>query len=167
MPRRPRQSHRASESGVRVDVRFTLRSSLGARALLERCARHAALAEGLTRGSLSIAVVGARRMARLHERYAGVPGATDVLTFDLGTDRRGGWIEGEIVVCADVARAAMPRTALRSATAAALRSELALYVVHGVLHLAGWSDASARDFAHMHARERVLLAQLGLRTRPV
>ncbi|HQL55899.1 MAG TPA: rRNA maturation RNAse YbeY [Phycisphaerae bacterium] len=39
---------------------------------------------------------------------------------------------------------------------------MALYVVHGILHLAGYDDHTARDFERMHAREDQLLERLGL-----
>ncbi len=132
--------------------------------LLARAARHAARAERFTHGELSIAVVGARRMSRLHERHAGRRGATDVLTFDLGTDRQRGVLDAEIVVCADVARRRAPaRPASRRAPSPrAVQAELALYVVHGLLHLAGYDDHAPRGFAAMHAREDALLSELGL-----
>lgn len=128
------------------------------RRLLERVARHVATAEGFTTGSLSIAVVGRRAMATLHTRYAGAPGATDVLAFDLGSDRRAATLDAEIVVCADVAR----RAARRRGGAPAVYAELALYVVHGVLHVAGYDDHTPTGFARMHAREDDLLTECGL-----
>lgn len=149
---------------LHVAVAWRLRTDWGATRLLERVAGAAARAEGLRRGQLSIAVVGARAMATLHERHLGVAGPTDVLTFDLGTDPRRGLLDGEIVVCADVARrTAWQRRRLRgSARQAVACAELALYVVHGVLHLAGYDDHDPRDFKRMHAREDELLTALGL-----
>lgn len=102
-------------------------------------------------------------MVRLHQRFCGRPVPTDVLTFDLGSDPRAGWIEGEIVVCADVAwRHARRRATSEAARRSAVRAELALYVVHGVLHLLGHEDHSRGGFARMHAREDELLSGLGL-----
>ncbi len=102
-------------------------------------------------------------MAALHQRYCRRAVPTDVLTFDLGSEARSGWIEGEIVVCADVAwREAGRRVARGAARRSAARAELALYVVHGVLHLTGYEDHSPRGFARMHAREDEILSELGL-----
>lgn len=124
--------------------------------LLRRVARLVATAEGFRQGTLSIAVVGRAAMASLHQRHSGVAGATDVLTFDLRDDDPPRWlIDAEIVVCADVARQ-------RVGTRGDATRELALYVAHGVLHLAGYDDHSPRDFARMHAREDELMARLGL-----
>ena len=45
--------------------------------------RAAALA-GVRQGQLALAIVDDAQMAQLHEQWKGVPGTTDVLTFDLG-----------------------------------------------------------------------------------
>lgn len=147
--------------GPDISLAWQIRTDWRAAGLLVRAARHAATAEGFGAGAISIAVVGARRMAGLHQRYLGQPGPTDVLTFDLGTNRRRRHIEGQIVVCADVAR----RRAGQGSGPARLRrmrAELALYVVHGVLHLAGYDDRTPAGFRRMHAREDALLEGLGL-----
>lgn len=128
---------------------------------LVQCAAHAARCEGFREGELSIAVVGARAMARLHEHYMSDPTATDVLTFDLGGDRRNRLLQGEIVVCAAVARARAAPDA-RAGNARGWVRELCLYVVHGVLHLAGYEDHSRAGYAAMHRREDQLLRQLGI-----
>lgn len=146
-------------TGVEIAIAWRLRTSWRAVQFLRHVAQYVTAAEGFHTGVLSIAVVGARAMATLHERFAGVTGPTDVLTFDLDTDPTTGHIEGEIVVCADVARR---NAARRARTLRAAREELALYITHGVLHLAGYDDHEMADYAHMHAREDELLAALGL-----
>ncbi len=98
-------------------------------------------------------------MAALHKRFLGVSGPTDVLSFDLGSDLESRYIEGEVVVCTDVAK----RRTLRAGHALqAARGELALYVVHGILHLAGYDDHDPADFQRMHKREDEILNELGL-----
>ncbi len=140
-----------------IEIAWNLRTDWRAKPLLCRVAQHVASAEGFTSGSLSIAVVGNRAMATLHERSLGIAGPTDVLTFDLGSNQRAGVLDAEIVVCADVARRNAKDKTLRAATA-----ELALYLTHGLLHLAGYDDQTERDYKRMHFREDVLLKQLGL-----
>ena len=105
---------------------------------------------------LSIALVGDRRMADLHQRFMGLPGPTDVLTFELDYDDRGRVTAGEVVVC-------VPHAArLAHAARIPLRDELLLYAVHGMLHLAGFDDRTDRDFAAMHQREDDILQRLGV-----
>src|SRR5947207_8229992 len=48
---------------------------------------------------LSVALVGDKRMAALHEQFMGIGGPTDVLTFELEHDARGRAVAGEVVVC--------------------------------------------------------------------
>jgi probable rRNA maturation factor len=132
-------------------------------AFLKRVAKHALVAEGFHAGTLSVAVVGARAMSALHRRFLKKPGPTDVLSFDLGTDRKRGLIDAQVVICADVARRVVqPGTAKQAGSAKfrfALRAELALYLVHGILHLAGYDDHDPTHFARMHAREDDLLTR--------
>ncbi|MEW6199668.1 MAG: rRNA maturation RNase YbeY [Planctomycetota bacterium] len=135
------------------------RASWHAVPLLRRMAAHVLRAEGFHAGHLSIAVVGARAMSSLHRRYRHEPGPTDVLTFDFGCDLARGWIDAEVVLCADVARRV---AATRGGTLRAARAELALYLVHGLLHLAGFSDDTPDAAERMHRREDELLRQAGL-----
>lgn len=148
---------------IRVGVTWGLRTRWpGVTSLLERVARHAALREGFHEGELSLAVVGARRMATLHREYCGEPGATDVLTFDLGTRVQQRLIVGDIIVCADIARRVAQRVTRKRAWRKTAIAELALYVTHGVLHLALYDDHSPLGFAQMHRREDELLTEVGI-----
>jgi probable rRNA maturation factor len=105
---------------------------------------------------LSVALVGDTRMANLHERFMNIPGPTDVLTFELGHDPRGRVTAGEVVVCVPYA----VRQARRSGVA--VRDEVLLYALHGMLHLCGFDDRTDRDFAAMHRREDDILKRLGV-----
>lgn len=105
---------------------------------------------------MSVALVGDRRMAALHEQFMGIPGPTDVLTFEIEHDRRARVTAGEVVVCVPHA----VREARRRRVAA--RDEVLLYALHGMLHLCGYDDRTDRDFAKMHRREDQILKQLGV-----
>ena len=142
-----------------TEINWQPRNSWRAVRLLHRVAAHTLHAEGFTAGRLSVAVVGATAMASLHRRFLGQPGPTDVLTFDLDTDHGDGYVDGEIVICSDVARR---RAARRGRSLQAARAELALYLVHGILHLAGYDDRTSTGSTRMHAREDELLTELGL-----
>ncbi len=127
---------------------------------LRRAAQATLERHGVRTAHLSIALVDDARMARLHERHLGHRGPTDVLTFDLGdstgpTDRNTA-IDGEIVVSVD--------TATREADARghSLDAELALYVVHGTLHLLGYGDGDDTVAARMHRIEDEILVQIGM-----
>jgi probable rRNA maturation factor len=88
-----------------------------------------------------ILIVSDRRMAALHREFCGIPGATDVLTFQ----------HGEIVISADTA-ATQARMFHTSVTA-----EIQLYVLHGLLHLAGFDDAMPSKRRQMHQFQKKLM----------
>jgi probable rRNA maturation factor len=92
----------------------------------------------------------------LNEQFLAHEGPTDVITFDYRDDGNedGPRTAGEIIVCSDVA-----------ATAAAEHgntqsAELALYIVHGLLHLSGCDDHSDAQRAYMRQREQECLDAL-------
>lgn len=119
-----------------------------------RAAVAAALEHG-RRPALSVAIVFVSdpRLAELHGLHLGDPSPTDVMAFDLGASGFGP--SGEVYVSVDRARA------VARARDLAPDRELALYVVHGCLHLCGFDDHRARDRARMRAAERAVLARLG------
>lgn len=102
-------------------------------------------------------------IAELAGTWLGSPHPTDVLAFPLDTppgrpgDRSGGaappLLIGDVVVC--------PSVAARQAGEAGrpLADELALLVVHGVLHLLGHDHAGRLEARRMARRTRALLAQ--------
>lgn len=153
---------RAGPRPARVEIAVAVRCAPRARASLERELRRAvAAACAVGRRavpSLSIAVVGDRRMRRLNRDYHGVDSTTDVLAFPLA-DERGG-ADGEIVVCAAVARREARRRGLDPTT------ELLLYAVHGTLHLLGEDDRARAAARRMRRLETAALARIGRRLPP-
>jgi probable rRNA maturation factor len=94
---------------------------------------------------IEVAIVSDRVIAGVHERFMNIPGATDVITFE----------HGEIVMSAQTA-AVQARPYGHGVDV-----ELALYIVHGLLHLNGYEDAAPRDAARMRrTQQRILRACL-------
>lgn len=86
------------------------------------------------------------RIAALHGEFLSDPTPTDVITFQ----------HGEIVISAETAWREAQRRGLR------VTEEIARYAVHGLLHLAGWTDGSEADAAEMRAvQEKILRRSLG------
>ena len=108
--------------------------------------------------NLTLVVVDDAEMAQLHERYTGVAGTTDVLTFDMRTEGLGDGeaLEGDIIVCLDEAKRQAKKRGHPT------HHELVLYAVHGLLHLLGEDDHDEGDYLRMHTREDELLKKLGL-----
>lgn len=113
--------------------------------------------ENIEEGELSVAVVDDPTIHDLNRRWLNHDEPTDVLSFVL--ERREGYVEGEIIVSADTARARAHEYGWPA------HAELLLYVIHGALHLAGYDDKSPSDRAEMRNRERSYLARVGLRQR--
>ncbi len=116
----------------------------------------AAIAEGSREvAELSVALVDDPTLADLHARYLDDPTVTDVMSFDVTPGPETAPLVGEVVVSVDRARAVSARRGV------GLDYELALYVVHGTLHLCGYDDMDDGDRRAMRAAERRALAALG------
>ena len=132
-------------------------------------------AEGL-RGEveLSMLFVDEHAIADLNERFLGEEGPTDVLAFPMDEHLTEGGrspdsggtgpgvnpepteaptMLGDVVLCPAVTR--------RNASAAgrSYEDEMALLVVHGILHLLGMDHADAEEASAMQRRERDLLGR--------
>ena len=94
---------------------------------------------------VSVAIVSDCRIAEIHVEFMGLEGPTDVITFE----------HGDIVISAETAQ-----TYARQ-YAQPVNREVALYIVHGLLHLNGYDDLEARARRRMHAvQARVMRACL-------
>jgi probable rRNA maturation factor len=121
-------------------------------------AHDALLDEGIASGELTLLFVDESTIAELHEVHLGDPEPTDVLSFPLDAEAAiGASIDGEPVLLGDIV--VCPAVALRNAPehAGSFVDEVALLVVHGVLHVLGHDHALPDDERRMQARERELL----------
>ena len=110
------------------------------------------LADEGARGELNLLFVDAAAMAALNTDHMGEEGPTDVLSFPIdGADAGPDGLLGDVVVCPAVARRNAPDHA------GTYEDELALLVVHGVLHVLGHDHAEDGEAAVMRAREVVHL----------
>jgi probable rRNA maturation factor len=151
------------------------------------CERWAALAHAVLvaegvgeRAELSVLFVDETTIAAMNERYLGHAGPTDVLSFPIedtptvrgpgpgGVRRDGpggegpgdGWrgsdeeeplLLGDVVICPSVAQRNAPEHA------GTYDDELALLLVHGILHLLGMDHEDDDEANAMEAREQALL----------
>ncbi len=104
---------------------------------------------------LSIALVDSEEIAELNERYRGIAGPTDVLSF--GCDDPCPAEGDEPIALGDVVIAPTIAEAQATELGTTVESELNLLLVHGILHLLGYDHDSDKDAEVMQARERVLL----------
>ena len=137
-------------------------------------ARGALVDEGV-RGLAEVSLIFADEptIADLNQQFLGKAGPTDVLSFPIDAEPdlsgrvpdAGGsgpgepptpempQLIGDIVICPSVAA----RNALEHEVS--FDDEVALLVVHGVLHLLGWDHVIDEEAERMEARERELLAR--------
>jgi probable rRNA maturation factor len=93
-------------------------------------------------GGIHVLLVSDRKMAQLHRQFLDISGPTDVITFQ----------HGEIFISA--------QTAARQAAEfqSTLERELRLYLVHGLLHLAGFDDQTASARREMEAAQNKIVS---------
>jgi probable rRNA maturation factor len=140
----------------------------------EALARGVLEAEGV-RGEAELALifVDEDTMAELNGSFMGAVGPTDVLAFPIDDDEAGvgrspdgsttgpdrdpdgevPLLLGDVVICPAVAARNAP------AHAGTYDDEIALLVVHGILHVLGMDHATDAETEVMQARERELLAR--------
>lgn len=140
----------------------------------EALARNVLAAEGVSgEAELALLFVDEAAMAQLNQTFMGHDGPTDVLAFPIdddevlvgrspdgsttGPDREASnevpLLLGDVVVC--------PAVAARNAPthAGTYPDEIALLVVHGILHVLGHDHAEPGEAAVMQGKERDLLAR--------
>ena len=102
---------------------------------------------------ISLAFVDNPTIHGINKRFLEHDEPTDVITFPYSS---GKVLVGELVIGVEVA--------LEQAHVGGheVDAELALYVIHGLLHLVGYDDKDAHDRKQMRVRERYHLNGLGL-----
>ena len=106
----------------------------------------------------SVHFVGGRSMAKANADYVGHQGETDVITFSYFDDPESlfpGDVAVELLICIDVA---LKEGSQRDDSSYA--EELALYILHGFLHSAGYDDLTPEARRGMRRGERRGMAVL-------
>ncbi len=127
-------------------------------------------AEGLDDDTgVALVLIDEAQMTELNEAHMGKEGPTDVLSFPIESATPGSPPQrapggppielGDIFIAPSVVR----RNAGRQGVP--FEDELALMVVHGLLHLLGWDHEVEEEAVRMERRESDLLARIG-RVRP-
>ena len=122
----------------------------------------------ITDSEVSLVIVSDKAIAVLHEKWLGVSGPTDVLSFNLSSPKhkrpschgKQNEIHGEIIASAE--------TASREARIYSWNTEYELlyYLIHGLLHLVGYDDQNPSARISMRRKERSVMKAIGLPTPP-
>ncbi|MFZ5559531.1 MAG: rRNA maturation RNase YbeY [Patescibacteria group bacterium] len=93
---------------------------------------------------LSVVIVSGARMKSLNRKYRGRNRVTDVLAFDYG----------EIILCLSQAKKQAKKLSH------SLKKELAILLIHGILHLVGYNDKTKRNYNKMVKKEEEICQKL-------
>ena len=128
------------------------RLSLKSRQILQ-LTRHILRYVRLTQGSLAIVFVTQQKMQSLNRQYRHRHYATDVLAFDLREQKSANEITADIIISTDavIKNAKIYKNFLSQ--------ELALYIIHGILHLCGYDDHRFLKKQQMRGQEKKVLNQ--------
>lgn len=87
-------------------------------------------------------------MCEMHDKYFGDPSPTDCISFPLKSQGKDPYrILGDVFVCPNTAK---EYVAIHGGE---VYEEVALYIVHGLLHLMGYDDIDEQDEKKMRAAE--------------
>ncbi len=124
-------------------------------AFLDGLVRRVLTAEGIERASISIALVDDSTIHAINRRHLAHDWPTDVITFVL-SEPDDTTLAAELVVSAEMAASTARDAGVDP------KSELALYLVHGLLHLCDFDDSTLEAADEMRRREGEILALEGL-----
>ncbi len=125
------------------------------RGRMRDAARAVLTGEGVADYEISLAFVDNATIHRLNKQFLDHDEPTDVLSFPL-SEPNAKKLGGELVIGAEVARDQAQERGHD------VQAELALYVIHGLLHLCGYDDKTERGAEEMRQRENHYLQALRL-----
>ncbi|MDG1412108.1 MAG: rRNA maturation RNase YbeY [Acidimicrobiales bacterium] len=115
--------------------------------------------EGVPTGELNLLFVETDSIHELNREHMGKDRPTDVLSFPLDDDDGlpGETLLGDVVVCPAVAAANAPEHDGQGHHRGSVDDEIALLVVHGVLHVLGYDHINDDEAEEMEALEQTVL----------
>ena len=96
-----------------------------------------------------------KKIKKINKTFLGHNFATDVISFAYNNTSLENNISGEIIISVEMA------VKLAQKLKCTIEGEIALYLVHGLLHLLGYNDKLKKDARKMHQREKELLSMYG------
>jgi probable rRNA maturation factor len=110
--------------------------------------------EGVTHARVTLAFVDNATIHRLNRQFLQHDEPTDVLSFPM-SEPGARELQGDVVIGVEVAESQAAERGHEVIT------ELALYAIHGLLHLCGYDDHTENDRRQMRQKERHYLKALG------
>jgi len=101
--------------------------------------------------ALAFVFVSRQKISSINKKFLKKTYATDVIAFDYMLKKKRDVLNGDIIISTD----AVVKNAKKYKTSS--RSELDLYMIHGILHLLGYRDGTEKEIARMRKKEEELL----------
>jgi len=112
--------------------------------------------DGIESGKMNVVLVDSDTIRQYNRDFLQHDYPTDTISFPIEDRRSEGYLEGEVLVCTEIAKSRAEEFGWTA------EEELLLYVVHGMLHLIGFDDTTPELQAEMQEKEREYLATLGI-----
>ena len=139
---------------IDLEIQYHVQSSVQDDARYHQAAKWIADRFKLKSLTASISVVDDPTIHRLNREHLDHDWPTDVISFVF--ENEGGKVDGEIIASIDTAARLAQQAGWPTA------DELLLYIIHGLLHLAGLDDINEEDRAVMRVAERDCLVALAV-----
>jgi probable rRNA maturation factor len=107
----------------------------------------------LKKGEVALIFVDERRIRELNRAFKKKDCPTDVLGFEVSPPGRTGTF-GDIFISLDAAKSNA------ASFGSYFEKEIILYMIHGLLHLAGYDDVRPKDRMRMRSKETELLDEI-------
>ena len=110
---------------------------------------------GIVTGRIGIVIVDNETIHNLNKDFLQHDYPTDVISFQVESEMESGYLEGEVIVSAEMAQSRAPEFGWSD------KEEVILYVIHGLLHLVGFDDRTAEEWKVIREKERYYLRHAG------
>jgi len=137
-----------------VQISQTLKTGEVDKKGLERLVRGLCGRFEVNKAVVSIAIVGDGDITKVNKRFLGLDSVTDVISFDLSDNSEQTKTFELVVNMTQAEREAKSR-------GHSVQAEVALYVVHGLLHNLGFNDSEQTEAEKMHGVEDDILQKFG------
>lgn len=125
---------------------------------IDKAARATLRALGKKDAEVNIVILSNQAIRALNRKYLKRDRSTDVIAFPAGKELKGEGkgpkYFGDIAISSDKAATNAREYGTK------FTEEVALYVIHGTLHLAGYTDTGKKDRARMQRKENELLQKI-------
>ncbi len=150
----PKKKITLSSSGIEVNICTEYKAVAFDRKKITGLVRRTAGRFGIKKAKINIAVLTDRQIINMNRRFLGRRNTTDVISFDVSDDGS----KEKIFDIAVNAQLAKKQAKIRGHSP---QTELALYILHGLLHNLGFNDTTSRKAAKMHKIEDEILKKFG------